>query len=44
MGKQFGKNGELFTLNSGDQSVVLDQAAENDGNVTVDVRRVIRWL
>jgi len=45
MGKQFGKNGELFTsLILGDQSVVLDQAAENDDNVTVDIRRVIRWV
>ena len=24
--------------------MVLDQAAENDDNVTVDVRRVIRWV
>ena len=45
MGLQFGKHGDLFqALILGDQSVVLDQAAENDDNVTVDIRRVIRWI
>ena len=45
MGRQFGKQGDLFqALILGDQSVVLDQAAENDDNVTVDIRRVIRWV
>ncbi len=45
MGRQFGKQGDLFlALILGDQSVVLDQAAENDDNVTVDIRRVIRWI
>lgn len=45
MSRQFGKQGDLFlALIRGDQSVVLDQAAENDDNVTVDVRRVIRWI
>ncbi|HJM66776.1 MAG TPA: DNA primase small subunit domain-containing protein [Candidatus Thalassarchaeaceae archaeon] len=45
LGRQFGKQGDLFlALILGDQSVVLDQAAENDDNVTVDIRRVIRWI
>ena len=45
MGRQFGKQGDLF------QALILeikvlysDQAAENDDNVTVDIRRVIRWV
>ena len=41
----FGKNTPLFwELVKGDESVVLGTAGETDENVTVDIKRVIRWI
>ncbi len=41
----FGKDTPLFwELVKGDESVVLGTAGETDENVTVDIKRVIRWI
>ena len=42
----FGEKGTaaFFELVKGDSAVVLGEAGETDENVTVDVKRVIRWI